>query len=153
MLLWKLHNEPVLCFDGDAAGQRAQIRALERILPVLEPGRSARLAVLPNGKDPDDLIETFGPEEFCRVISNARSLCDSLWDSLQGSYNLDQPELRAQFWQSVRGHVRTIGNNQVRSAYGDEIENRIALMRNLTRGDASIVRNPAPCKATTDRSW
>ena len=51
-LAWKLHDEPVLCFDGDAAGQRAQLRALERILPVLEPGKSARFATLPDGKDP-----------------------------------------------------------------------------------------------------
>jgi DNA primase len=80
-LLWKLHDEPVLCFDGDAAGQRAQTRALERILPLLEPGRSARLAVLPEGKDPDDLIAASGPEGFRKVIGTARSLVDSLWDS------------------------------------------------------------------------
>ena len=54
VLLWKLHNEPVLCFDGDSAGQRHSFAHLE-ILPVLEPGRSVRLAVLPHGKDPDDL--------------------------------------------------------------------------------------------------
>ncbi len=146
-LLWKLHDEPVLCFDGDAAGQRAQMRALERILPVLEPGRSARLAILPDGSDPDDLIGASGPEEFRKVISTARSLCDSLWESLQEDYNLNQPESRAQFWQAVRGHVRSIGNNQVRSAYGDEIENRIAMMRNQTRGVSSLVtprRAPRP---------
>ena len=138
-LLWKLHNEPVLCFDGDAAGQRAQMRALERILPVLEPGLSVRLAVLPNGKDPDDLIGASGPDEFLKVVSTARSLVDALWESLQSEYDLNQPEARAQFWQAVRRHVRSIGNNQVRSAYGDEIESRIALMRNQTRGVASIL--------------
>jgi DNA primase len=138
LLLWKLHNEPVLCFDGDAAGQRAQMRALERILPVLEPGRSVRLAVLPSGKDPDDLIGAFGPDEFRKFISTARSLLDSLWESLQSEYELSKPESRAQFWQVVRGLVRSIGNNQVRSAYGDEIESRIALMRNQTRGVAPM---------------
>ena len=138
LLLWKLHNEPVLCFDGDTAGQRAQMRALERILPVLEPGRSVRLAVLPDGKDPDDLIGAFGPDEFRKVILNARSLVDSLWERMKSQYELAQPESRAQFWQAVRRHVRSIGNNQVRSAYGDEIESRIALMRNKTRGDASM---------------
>ncbi len=138
LLLWKLHSEPVLCFDGDAAGQRAQIRALERILPLLEPGRSVRLAVLPNGKDPDDLIEASGPDEFRRVVSTARSLIDTLWESLQSKYELSQPETRAQFWQALRSHVRSIGNNQVRSAYGDEIESRIILMRNQTRGVASM---------------
>ena len=124
LLLWKLHNEPVLCFDGDTAGQRAQMRALERILPVLEPGRSVRLAVLPNGKDPDDLIGASGPDEFRKVILTARSLVDSLWERLQSEYELSQPESRAQFWQAVRRHVRSIGNNQVRSAYGDEIESQ-----------------------------
>jgi len=125
-LLWKLHDEPVLCFDGDAAGQRAQTRALERILPLLEPGRSARLAVLPEGKDPDDLIAASGPEGFRKVIGTARSFIDSLWEQVQAEFDIRQPEARAQFWQAVRGHVRSIGNNQVRSAYGDEIESRIA---------------------------
>jgi len=138
-LLWKLHDEPVLCFDGDAAGQRAQTRALERILPLLEPGRSARLAVLPEGKDPDDLIAASGPEGFRKVIGTARSLIDSLWEQVQAEFDIRQPEARAQFWQAVRGHVRSIGNNQVRSAYGDEIESRIAAMRNQIRGISSMV--------------
>ena len=138
-LLWKLHDEPVLCFDGDSAGQRAQTRALERILPLLEPGRSARLAVLPEGKDPDDLIAASGPEGFRKVIGTARSLVDSLWEQIQAEFDIRQPEARAQFWQAVRGHVRSIGNNQVRSAYGDEIESRIAAMRNQIRGISSMV--------------
>ena len=144
-LLWKLHDEPVLCFDGDAAGQRAQTRALERILPLLEPGRSARLAVLPEGKDPDDLIAASGPEGFRKVIGTARSLVDSLWEQVQAEFDIRQPEARAQFWQAVRGHVRSIGNNQVRSAYGDEIESRIAAMRNQIRGITSMV---APRRAS-----
>ena len=144
-LLWKLHDEPVLCFDGDAAGQRAQTRALERILPLLEPGRSARLAVLPEGKDPDDLIVASGPEGFRKVIGTARSLVDSLWEQVQAKFDIRQPEARAQFWQAVRGHVRSIGNNQVRSAYGDEIESRIAAMRNQIRGISSMV---APRRAS-----
>ena len=138
-LLWKLHDEPVLCFDGDAAGQRAQTRALERILPLLEPGRSVRLAALPQGIDPDDLIAASGPEGFRKLISTARSLVDSLWEQTQAEFDIRQPEARAQFWQAVRGHVRSIGNNQVRSAYGDEIESRIAAMRNQIRGISSMV--------------
>ena len=49
--------EPVLCFDGDAAGQRAAARALRRALPLLRPGQSLRFAALPAGEDPDSLIE------------------------------------------------------------------------------------------------
>ena len=133
-LLWKLHDEPILCFDGDAAGQRAQMRALERILPVLEPGKSARLALLPEGKDPDDVLKQGGNDAFLKVLATARSLVDSLWDNLAATHDLRQPESRAQFWQSLRNMVREISNNQVRSAYSDEIESRIAAMRNAGRG-------------------
>ena len=136
-LLWKLHDEPILCFDGDAAGQRAQLRALERILPLLEPGRSARLAMLPAGKDPDDVLGESGPEGLRKILGTAQALVDSMWTTTAAQFDTQQPEARAQFWQAVRGLVRSIGNNQVRGAYGDEIENRIAAMRSQTRGQTT----------------
>ena len=136
-LLWKLHDEPILCFDGDAAGQRAQLRALERILPLLEPGRSARLATLPAGRDPDDVLNESGPEGLRKILSSAQAMVDVIWTTTAAQFDTQQPEARAQFWQSVRGLVRSIGNNQVRGAYGDEIENRIAAMRSQTRGQTN----------------
>jgi len=137
-LLWKLHDEPILCFDGDAAGQRAQLRALERILPLLEPGRSARLAMLPAGKDPDDVLGESGPEGLRKILGNAQALVDVMWSTTAAQFDTQQPEARAQFWQAVRSLVRSIGNNQVRGAYGDEIESRIAAMRSQTRGQTNI---------------
>lgn len=128
-LSWKLHDEPILCFDGDAAGQRAQMRALERILPLLTPGKSARFAVMPEGKDPDDVLRESGNDGFLKQLAMAHSLVDSLWNELASQHDLRQPESRASFWQKIRGRVRLIGNNQVRNAYSDEIESRIAAMR------------------------
>lgn len=148
-LLWKLHEEPVLCFDGDAAGQRAQLRALERILPLLEPGRTTRFALLPEGKDPDDLIAAEGAPAFRKVITTARALIDSLWERMQAEFDLRQPEARAQFWQAMRGYVRSIANNQVRSAYGDEVEARIGAMRNQTRGISSAMPHMAAGRRTS----
>jgi len=134
--LWKLHDEPVLCFDGDAAGQRAQRRALERLLPLLQPGKSARLAMLPAGQDPDDLLRSEGGDGLLKVIGTASSLVDSLWTGFAAEHDLRQPEQRAEFWQAVRAQVRQIGHNQVRSAFADEIEARIAAMRAAGRGMA-----------------
>lgn len=148
VLVWKLHNEPVLCFDGDAAGQKAQMRALERFLPLLEPGKTARFATLPAGKDPDDVLREAGNEGFKKIIATARSLVDTMWDSVMAEHDVRQPEQRAQFWQLVRSQIRNIGNNQVRSAFSDEIENRIAAMRTQMRGGtmpiaARTVRRPS----------
>ncbi len=138
-LLWKLHDEPILCFDGDSAGQRAQMRALERILPLLTPGKSARFAIMPHGKDPDDVLRENGNDGFLRQLAVARSLVDSLWDALASQHDLHQPESRARFWQEIRGRVRMIGNNHVRSAYGDETESRISKMRSVIRQQGGAI--------------
>ena len=44
--LWKFSTEPIICFDGDSAGMRAAVRASDRLLPILEPGFSARVRFL-----------------------------------------------------------------------------------------------------------
>src|SRR4030088_1494119 len=59
-LLWKMADEPILCFDGDKAGQKAAYRAADLALPHLKPGKSLRFALLPEGQDPDDLARSGG---------------------------------------------------------------------------------------------
>ena len=132
-LIWKLHDEPILCFDGDKAGQKAALRALTRILPVLEPGKSARIAVMPEGKDPDDILNEDGAEALRAIINGASSLTDMLWERVGQSYKLDDPASRAAFFQELRDLVRTIQHNQTRQAYADEIEFRISSLRNALR--------------------
>ena len=58
--LWRLAPEPILCFDGDAPGQKAALRALDRALPLIQPGYALRFVTLPEGEDPDSLIQKFG---------------------------------------------------------------------------------------------
>ena len=78
--LWRLAPEPVLCFDGDAAGLRAAGRALERALPLLKPGHSLRFATLPAGEDPDTLVLNRGREAMQEVLARAKPLAEVLWD-------------------------------------------------------------------------
>ena len=60
-LLWRLSPTPILCFDGDSAGQKAAVRAALRALPHVGPGRSLGFVTLPAGQDPDDLIRAERP--------------------------------------------------------------------------------------------
>ncbi|WP_237681880.1 DNA primase, partial [Agrobacterium vitis] len=78
-LMWKMTPQPVLCFDGDGAGQRAAFRAVDLALPHLKPGKSVRFAMLPDGKDPDDLVKQDGRAPFDRVLAEARSLDEMVW--------------------------------------------------------------------------
>jgi len=139
-LVWKLHKEPVLCFDGDTAGQKAAMRALERILPLLEPGRNVRFALMAEGQDPDDLLKSEGADGFARVLAGAISLIDMLWMQKIREFGLDRPDSpptqRAAFWTDIRQIGRTIAHNQTRSAFLDDIEYRIGMMRNSYRQPA-----------------
>jgi DNA primase len=115
--LWKLAPEPVLCFDGDAAGRRAAARALERALPLLKPGLSLRIAVLPQGEDPDTLVLRHGAEAMRAVLDQARPLADEMWALETAGRPLDTPERRAALEQRIDEKVRAIGDRSVQEHY------------------------------------
>jgi DNA primase len=95
--LWRLSPMPILCFDGDAAGARAAVRAAEAALPALAPDRSLRIATLPAGEDPDTLVRTKGRDAFAAVLASARPLGETLFDLLRTSGGDTTPEQRAAF--------------------------------------------------------
>lgn len=94
-LLWQLADEPVMCLDGDAAGQRAMKRAAELSLPLLKPGKSLRFLVLPKGEDPDTLVRRQGAEAFRALLDTSLTLSDALWTQQAGDLRDASPEKRA----------------------------------------------------------
>ena len=127
-------NSPCSRFDGDRAGKAAALKALIRALPLLEPGKTLRLMLLPPGQDPDDVLRQQGREAFSALLKQSISFLDALWDGLATGIDLADPAARAGFWQNIRNHVRQIGHPQMRAAIGDEVESRIAAMRAASRG-------------------
>ncbi|MFB0492490.1 DNA primase [Methylobacterium sp. OAE515] len=124
-LLWRHADEPILCFDGDKAGQRAAFRALDLALPLLEPGRSLRIALLPGGQDPDDLLRSGGPAAIDQVLAAALPLSELLWRRAVEAGPVDTPERRAGLTQTLRTTVATIRDETVRRYYRDDIEERL----------------------------
>ena len=125
-LLWRMADEPILCFDGDKAGRRAAFRAVELALPQLEPGRSLRFALLPDGQDPDDLARSGGRPALENVLSSARPLVDMLWSREVEAGPLDTPERRAALERRLKTLLQSIRDEDLRKHYRAEIENRLA---------------------------
>ncbi len=125
-LLWRMHSEPLLCFDGDGAGLKAAHRAVDMVLPMLEAGRSVRFAMLPEDKDPDDLIREAGPEAMREVLSSAVALSDMVWDREISSGSFDTPERRAELERKFRQVVNTISDDNVRRHYEMNIRDRLS---------------------------
>jgi len=125
-LLWKMADEPVLCFDGDNAGLRAAYRAVDLAMPRLKPGKSLKFALLPQGQDPDDLARAGGREAVSDVISAARPLADMLWTRETEGHSFDTPERRAALEARLNEVTATIGDDAVRKYYRQDFTTRLS---------------------------
>ncbi|MGI6851902.1 DNA primase [Mesorhizobium sp. 1B3] len=133
-LLWRMTSEPVLCFDGDKAGLKAAWRAADLALPAIEPGRSARFALLPEGQDPDDLVRNEGPDAFRAVLAEARPLADMLWQRETAGGVFDTPERKAELEKTLRELTSRIRDESVRFHYTQEMRDRVHSFFGSTRG-------------------
>jgi len=109
--------EPITCLDADAAGARAAARAVEVALPLLNPGRSLRLATLPAGEDPDSLCRK-SAREMQSVLEGARPLHQALYGLLAGgSKPPEAPEARAALRNRLEEAARTIPDRALAAEY------------------------------------
>lgn len=124
-LLWRMSDEPILCFDGDSAGQRAAERATGIVLPLLQPGKTVKIATLPDGQDPDDLIKAQGRAAFADVLDRARSLSDVVWSLETGGMVPETPEARAALEARLRARAQAIGDQSVRRHYSQAFDEKL----------------------------
>jgi len=116
-LLWRAGPEPILCFDGDKAGLRAAFRSVERALPLLKPGQSLRFALMPEGQDPDDLLQADGRPAMERILEKAIPLVDMLWEREINAGPLSTPEDKAGLKDRIYAALREIKHDSVKDLY------------------------------------
>ncbi|MGB0748487.1 MAG: DNA primase [Magnetospiraceae bacterium] len=145
--LWRLAPNPVLCFDGDAAGQRAAARAADRALPSLKPGRGLRFAILPPGEDPDSLVRHQGRSAFDRCLEEAIPLSELVWQMEAHQTADDSPEERAALLDRLKKHAFKIEHEEVRSFYLSGFRDRVWQQKRGPRG----ARPTAPVGSTANR--
>src|SRR5436305_7664323 len=124
-LLWKMVDEPILCFDGDKAGQKAAWRAADLALPHLKPGTSLRFALLAEGQDPDDLARTGGRGAIEEVISAARGLADVIWSREIEGGTFATPERRAALEARIGELANSVRDEVVRRYYRQDLAERL----------------------------
>jgi len=123
--MWRLVDVPILCFDGDAAGRKAAMRAVLRAMPMLAPGRSLAIVTLPTGQDPDDVVRSGGRKAFEAMAETAQPLVDFLWETEAAAQPLRTPEQRAGLKARLTEHIATIGDPDVRRHYMNAVRERL----------------------------
>lgn len=121
-LLWRISDEPIIALDGDTAGLRAAMRAVDLALPLLEAGKSLRFALMPEGKDPDDLLRAEGPAAVQAVLEGAMPMVRLLWQRETEGKVFDSPERKAALDKVLRDKIKLIRDPSIRSHYGQEIK-------------------------------
>lgn len=123
-MLWRMVPKPLLCFDGDPAGQKAAFRAGQRALGGLKPGHSLDFVTLPEGQDPDDLVKAKGPRAFSELLDRAEPLVERLWKAEVSAGPTATPEDRAGLKQRLGTHLANIADGEIRRHYADAFAER-----------------------------
>ncbi|MBU2348681.1 MAG: DNA primase, partial [Alphaproteobacteria bacterium] len=122
--LWRVSHEPVLCFDGDAAGLRAAYRAIERSLPLLKAGRSFRFSLLSGGQDPDDILRDKGAPALRQALADTHGFAEVLFRREQDVEPLDTPERKAGFKARLRTAASAIQDKDLAEQYRRDLFDR-----------------------------
>jgi DNA primase len=141
-MLWRVHPVPILMFDGDAAGQKAALRACETALPFIGPGKALRVAICPSGKDPDDVIRAGrksgdgGAREIEALCLEARAMSDFIFDAVASSVRKPRtPEDISGIWYTLETLAGHIADDETRQQYA-------ATWRARFEREISVVERP-----------
>lgn len=144
-MLWRMVPKPLLCFDGDAAGQKAAFRAAQRALGGLKPGHSLEFVTLPEGQDPDDLIRASGPRAFAELCEQSEALVDRIWKAELAAGPVETPEDRAGLKQRLGVHLAAIADSEIRHHYSEAFRERFDT---LFRRAAPLYASPGQRKGS-----
>lgn len=123
-MLWRIDEAPILCFDGDAAGRKAAMRAVDRAMPGIRPDRTLAFIQLPPGQDPDDVIRSGGADALREQFTEPLSLDAFLWRYEAAKIDPKSPTARAKLKQRMNTLADTIGDPAMREEFGREFRQR-----------------------------
>ncbi|AUL73830.1 DNA primase [Pseudoalteromonas sp. 13-15] len=86
--LFRTTDKVICCYDGDRAGRDAAWRALENALPYLNDGKALNFVFLPDGEDPDSLVQKEGKEAFEQRLSEADDFTKVMFNRLSQEIDL-----------------------------------------------------------------
>jgi DNA primase len=128
--LARFAEQVIIYYDGDSAGRKATLRSLPILLAT---GLEVRVALLPEGKDPDDYIRAQGITETLKLLGESIDGWEYLIDSAGGLSAAASPEGRAQLVQTLSQALYRLPSGTRRLAIVESISQRLNLDPTLLR--------------------
>ena len=122
-MLWRMVEVPILCFDGDAAGQRAAMRALTRAFPIIRPPNDLAFVRLPSGLDPDDFLRKHGSAKFEALLGDAIGIRDFIWEYEAAKTDFSSPVSKASLRQRLKEAAQSFGDRTLAEEFDRDLRN------------------------------
>ena len=98
----------IFCFDGDKAGRAAAWKALQISLPAMTPGLMIKFLLLPDGEDPDTLIQSESVKAFSNRAEGAQTLSSFLFDHIKSEVPFDTIEGKTLFLERASALISLV---------------------------------------------
>lgn len=145
--IYRYCPQVIFCFDGDEAGRKAAVRALEAALPCMEDGRQAKFLFLPDGQDPDDAVRAGGEAHFRTLLDAAMPLETFLFQSVSTGLDTQSLDGRARMSKLALPYIRQLPEGVFRQLMYQALAERTGL--ELSSLMQLEVPPPEPAPATT----
>ncbi len=149
--LFRTTQEVVFCFDGDRAGRDAAWRALQVGLAEMRDGRQLRFLFLPEGQDPDSLVQSEGAEGLHQRLSGSVALSEYLLSELKAQTDMSTVDGRARLAELARpllsrlpeGVYRELLLDRIAAEVGLSTARLVDILQLSNAAPASVVRRPS----------
>ena len=101
-LIWKFFKSPIICLDGDSSGQKAAVRAAERLFPLMKADFNIYFLTLPENLDPDSYINQKGKESFLKFVESKIEIQNFVWDSCFHDIDKNNPYSLTLFEKKIK---------------------------------------------------
>ena len=129
----------VFCFDGDKAGRDAAWKALKTSLPSITSGLIIKFLILPEGEDPDTLINRESSKAFSKRIEGAQTLSSFLIDHIKGEVPFDTIEGKTLFLEKSASLINMVNYSIYRQQLIEGIANTIG--QNIIQVEKAVEQN------------
>ena len=129
----------VFCFDGDKAGRDAAWKALKTSLPSITSGLIIKFLILPEGEDPDTLINRESSKAFSKRIEGAQTLSSFLIDHIKGEVPFDTIEGKTLFLEKSATLINMVNYSIYRQQLIEGIANTIG--QNIIQVEKAVEQN------------
>jgi DNA primase len=137
MLLKRLSDTIIFCFDADSAGQAASKRAGSIAIPM---GLNVKVITLPSGKDPDELIQS-DPKAWEKAVNDAVWFIDHYIDQAGRQFAFNSIEQKQHISTEIVPLIRLCPDPIQQDHYFRQVSQAFSISEQALRSTATTQKN------------